>query len=79
LISALTDGVITAGSALIAAMIGSGVAAMPSKAVWIVCLVGGVVQAARTIQQALKATPETSAALKGAESTATTHTLERTP
>jgi len=67
LISALTDFLINSGTSLMAAMMATGSAAMPSSAVILVVLIGGVVQAARTIQQALKVTPEISAALRGNE------------
>lgn len=53
--------------------------ASPSKGVIMVALVSGLVSAARTIQQALKNTPETSAALKGDASTVTTSTTVKTP
>jgi hypothetical protein len=65
LISAFTDFVITAGSGLTAAMVAKGEPAMPSEAVWLITAVAGIVSAARTIQQALKATPETIQSLKG--------------
>jgi len=75
IISALTDFFITAGTAYMA---------MPNDAtitnrVIITILIGGLIAAARTIQQALKATPETAAALKGDVSVVTTKTIEKTP
>ncbi len=79
IVSALTDFVINAGTALTAAMLASGVAQIPNKAVILVVVIGGIVSMARTIQQALKATPETSAALKGDTSVVTTSTIEKTP
>lgn len=79
LISAFTDFVITAGGSLTAAMIATGSASLPNHAVILfACLLGSVAMA-RTIQQALKATPETAAALKGSVSTVTTRTEEKTP
>ena len=65
IISSLTDFVINAGTGLGTAMVATGKAEIPSNAVLLLCLMGGLVQAARTIQQALKSTPETSAALSG--------------
>ncbi len=54
-VSALTDGVITGGTAIMTAMVGAGSTAMPGKAVILLAVIGGVVAAARTVQQALKA------------------------
>jgi hypothetical protein len=68
LVSAFTDFVITAGTSLMTAMMASGDAELPRHAVMLVAGIGGVVAAARTIQQALKATPETVKQLKGATS-----------
>lgn len=65
LISALTDFIITGATAITSAMVATGSAEIPSKAVVILAVLGGLVAAARTIQQALKATAETSAALRG--------------
>lgn len=65
LISAFTDFVITVATGVTAVMTATGSAEMPSDAAWLVCALGGAVQAARTIQQALKTSPEVSAALKG--------------
>lgn len=79
LISSMTDFVITLGTGLTTAMLATGAAAMPTKAVWLVCVLAGSVQAARTIQQALKATPETAAALKGDVSRVETTTVVKTP
>lgn len=81
LVSAFTDFIINAGTALTSAMVATGNAAMPSKAVVILALIGGLVAFSRTVQQALKATPETTAALKGTPSisTTTTVTSEKTP
>ena len=65
LISAFTDFVVTVGTSLGTAMVATGSAQMPSNAVLLLSVIGGMVAAARTVQQALKASPETSAALKG--------------
>lgn len=65
IISAMTDFVINAGTALSSAMVATGMAEIPNRAVIMLAIVGGCIQAARTIQQALKATPETTKALKG--------------
>lgn len=66
IISALTDFIITAGTSLATAMVASGSAQMPSNAVVLLAGLGALVSAARTIQQALKATPAVTAALRGA-------------
>lgn len=63
LLSAFTDSVITAGTALMAVMTDSG--SMPNQVSIVVIVAGGIVAMARTINQALKATPENTAALKG--------------
>lgn len=76
LISALIDFVITAGTAWLAVS-GGGVPVTTAQVT--TCIVGGIVSAARTIQQALKATAETSAALRGDQSTTTTTTIAKTP
>ncbi len=65
IISAFTDFVITAATAVTSAMVSTGSADFPSKAVTLLAVLGGLVSAARTIQQALKQTPETTEALKG--------------
>jgi len=65
LISAFTDMIITAGTALTTAMVATGSAQSPGTAVLILAIVGGLVAGARTVQQALKITPETSAGLRG--------------
>lgn len=65
LISAFTDFVITVGTALTSAMVATGSPQMPSDAVLALAFIGGATAAARTIQQALKATAETAAALTG--------------
>lgn len=62
-----------------AAMVATGAATIPSRAVLLLSLLGGLVSMSRTIQQALKSTPETSAALKGDASVVTTSTLTKTP
>ncbi len=79
IISAITDLMISSGGVLLGAMMATGTATMPNNAVWLVALVTGAVSMARTIQQALKATPETSAALTGGISTVATTTLTKTP
>jgi hypothetical protein len=58
IISALTDLIINAGTSIMAAMMATGNASLPTKAVWILAAVGGLVQMARTIQQALKTASE---------------------
>jgi len=78
-ISAMTDFVITAATALTSAMVAMGNAEMPSRAVILLALLGGLVAFSRTVQQALKATPETSAALKGDPSIVRTATIATTP
>ena len=79
IISAATDFIITASTALTSAMVAMGTAEMPSRAVLLLAFLGGLVSASRTIQQALKATPETAAALKGQASVVQTTTVEKTP
>jgi hypothetical protein len=54
LISAATDAVISAGTALVAAMMSSGSATLPSRAIWLLIATGGLVAFSRTVQQALK-------------------------
>jgi len=65
IISALTDFIITAATAVTSAMVGSGSTDFPNKAVLLLAVLGGLVSGARTIQQALKTTPEQTEALKG--------------
>lgn len=65
IISAFTDFIITAGTALTTAMVAAGSAQLPTPAIILLAIIGGLVSGARTIQQALKATPEQSAALRG--------------
>lgn len=79
IISALTDMIINIGTSLAAAMVATGSATMPSDAVILLSVIGGLVAAARTIQQALKATPETQAALRGDVSVVSTTAVSKTP
>lgn len=79
LISALTDFIINAGTALGSAMVATGSAAFPSQAVVLLAFLGGLVAASRTIQQALRSTPETASVLKGDQSITQTSTVTRTP
>lgn len=79
IISALTDFLITVGTSLSTAMVATGSAAMPNKAVVMLSLIGGIVAAARTIQQTLKTTPDTHAALRGDVSVVTSETISKTP
>lgn len=79
LISAGTDFIITVATALTSAMVAMGTAEFPSKPVLLLAGLGGLVAMSRTIQQALKATPETSAALKGDTSVVSTSTVIKTP
>ncbi len=53
IISALTDFIINAGTSLMSAMVATGNASLPSKAVLILAMIGGLVQMARTLQHAL--------------------------
>ncbi len=76
LISAVTDFAITAGTAWMAL---SGSDKPVTRNQVITVLVGGGIALARTIQQALKATPETSAALMGDASVVATSTVVKTP
>lgn len=54
IVSALTDALISMGTSLTTAMVTQGSVSMPGKAVLLLSLIGGVVAAARTVQQALK-------------------------
>lgn len=54
IVSAGTDFVIAAGTALTAAMVAKGDAMLPSLPVFILAVLGGAIAFARTIQQALK-------------------------
>ena len=65
IISAFTDFVISAGTSLTAAMVATGEAHIPNEAVLMLSMLGGMVAAARTIQPALKAAPNSAAKLKG--------------
>lgn len=76
LISAFTDFIINSGTAYVAV---SGTGIPLTRQQIIIILVGATISFARTIQQALKASPETSAALKGSLSSTTTLTQEKTP
>lgn len=79
LISATTDFFITAATSVMTAMTATGSASLPNKATILICVLGGGIAMMRTIQQALKATPETAAALKGDLSTVSTQTVSKTP
>lgn len=79
LISAFTDFIIVAVPTVISAMVSTGTVSMPSKATVLLACLFGLVALARTVQGALKATPETSAALKGSVSIVSTSTIEKTP
>lgn len=65
LISALTDFIISAGTAITAAMVATGSAQMPDTPVIVLSVIGGVVAFARTIQQALKSSAELKAEVTG--------------
>jgi hypothetical protein len=67
IITALTDLIISAGTALMSAMVATGSAQIPNDAVIVLALLGGIVAGARTMQQALKTTPENLARLKGSK------------
>lgn len=79
IISALTDCLIVVVNGLTSAMMATGVAAIPNRAVIMVNVLLGLAALARTIQQALKATPDTSAALRGQPSVTSTVTEIKTP
>ena len=55
LVSAMTDFIINAGTALTAAMVVQGNAMLPTWPVLLLAGIGGLVSASRTVQQALKA------------------------
>jgi len=65
LISAITDMIITAGTAITSAMVATGSAEIPSHAVLLLAVIGGLVAAARTIQQALKSSAEITSITSG--------------
>lgn len=65
LISALTDFIITGGTALTTAMVAAEGTQLPSIAVLIVSGIGGLVAFARSVQGALKASSEVTAAVAG--------------
>ncbi len=79
LISAMTDALLLVTGGVSSAMAATGVVSMPSKPVVVINLLFGAAAFFRTIQQALKATPETSAALTGGTSVVDTHVREKTP
>lgn len=79
LVSAATDFIINAGTGIVSAMMATGSAAMPNKAVWILCFITGLISASRTIQQALHVTPEIAASLKGDPSLTKTEITSKTP
>jgi hypothetical protein len=56
MVSAATDFIITAGTALTTAMVANGEASMPSHPVILVAVIGGAVSFARTVQQAVRKT-----------------------
>lgn len=65
LLTALTDFVLSFGTALSAAMVVNQVVGMPSAPAILISAIGGLMVACRTIQQALKTTPIFTASLKG--------------
>jgi hypothetical protein len=65
LVTAATDFLIVGGTSLMTAMMATGTAELPARSVLIVSAIGGVVAMARTIQSALRSTPEFAAMLKG--------------
>lgn len=79
LISGITDFIIVAVPTVISAMVSTGTVSMPSKATVLLACLFGLVALARTVQGALKATPETSAALRGDASVVSTTTVAKTP
>ena len=78
-ISALTDFGIVVAAGLVSAMMATGQATMPNQSIVVLNLLIGLGAFLRTIQQALKNTPETAAVLKGSETTTKTLTIEKTP
>lgn len=66
IISAFTDFVITTGTSVGTAMVATGNAQLPTHAVTLLAVLGGLVSAARTIQQALKnaADPQSNATMQ---------------
>ncbi len=78
LVSAFTDFMITVATALTTAMVAMGPAELPGKPVLVLALLGGLASAGRTIQQALKATPESTAVLKGDQASVSTVVMTKT-
>lgn len=72
IISAFTDFVITGGGMLMSSLVTMATPDWPPRYVFLMSFIGGFIAAARTVQQALKLTPEAQAALKGAPSITTT-------
>ena len=53
-ISALTDFLVVAGSTVLGAMLATGQTTLPTKAVWLLSLMSGLVAAAKEVRAALK-------------------------
>ena len=71
-ISALTTGIITGGSAILAVMVDAGTGSIPSKGAWIVGGITAAISCARTLQSYLRQPPST-------ETTTTSTTTITTP
>ena len=54
LISAVTDFVVVAGSTVVGAMLATGQTTMPSKSVWLLSLLSGLIQAGKEVRSSLK-------------------------
>lgn len=54
IVSAITDGGIAAGTAIMTAMAGADKVALPSDGVLVTAIIGGIVIGLRTVQQHLK-------------------------
>lgn len=78
-ISALTDFGIVVSAGIVSAMMATGSTVMPSRPVVLLNILLGAGAFLRTVQQALKSTPETAAALKGDASVVSTSTVSKTP
>lgn len=76
-VSAFTDFIIAAGTALTAAMVAKGDAMLPSYPVLILSVIGGLIAFARTVQQVLRKDESTQTTIQTTVTTPVTHTGEK--
>jgi len=79
LVSALTDFFITAATGVATGMAMGAKVGFPTPPVLVLAIIGGGIQAARTIQQALKSTPGFVAELKGQDAPVVVPATSTTP